>query len=61
MTLKVIFDDDLDLQCKNDVRNEFLWSNLYRKVQLHMILGHLVKTLHFDCNHFELISSNYAN
>ena len=28
MTLKVIFNDDLDLQSKNDVRNEFLGSNI---------------------------------
>ena len=33
---------------KNDVRNEFLGSNLYRKVVLHMVLGLLVKNLHFD-------------
>ena len=26
MTLEIIFNDDLDLQSKNDVRNEFLES-----------------------------------
>ena len=41
----------LAFNLKNDVRNEFLESNLYGKdlVVLDMILGHLVKRLHFDC------------
>ena len=39
----------------NDVRNDFLESNLYRKVVLHIILGHMVKRLHF------YLISNYAN
>ena len=42
----------LTFNLKNNVRNEFLGSNLYRKVVLHMVLGHLVKKLHFDCMHF---------
>ena len=41
----------LTFNLKNEVRNEFLGSNLSRKVVLHMILGHLVKKLHFDCMH----------
>ena len=40
----------LTFNLKN-VRNEFLGSNLYRKVLLHMILGLLVKKLHFDGMH----------
>ena len=39
----------LTFTLKIDVRKEFLGSNLYRKVVLYVILGHLVKKLHFDC------------
>ena len=51
----------LTFNLTNNVINEFLGSNLYRKVVLHQVLGHLVKKLHFDCMHFQLISSNFAN
>ena len=39
----------MTLNHKNDMRNDFLTSKTYGKVELHMIVGFLVKRLDCAC------------